>query len=234
MGTYRLGGETLERVSEMRDLGVIVDEKLTFASQVDHMVRKACRALGVLIRSFQTGKQGRSFYRCDSKALVSTYCANVRSILEYGCVVWGGAAETHLKRLERVQHKFLMWLCHRCRITDPTLRYEELLQRFRVASLAGRRRQHDLLFIRNVHRQAIDSSFLLYHLPLVVPSRTLRRHALFYVPHARVNTVQRGLFCRIPRLCNSFLESNHAADVWYHSAAQWRRQVTACAFVNMF
>ena len=37
VGTYRLGGETLERVSEMRDLGVIVDKKLTSVSQVDHI-----------------------------------------------------------------------------------------------------------------------------------------------------------------------------------------------------
>ena len=151
--------------------------------------------------------------------------------MEYGSVIWGGAADTHLKRLDRIQYKFLMWLCYRCRFTDVTLSYDALLQRFRIASLSGRRKQHDLLFIRNVHRQAIDSAYLLTHLPLAVPSRILRRQALFYVPHARVNTIKHGLFCRIPRLCNMFLESNHDADVWHQSAAQWRRQVTAYGFI---
>ena len=37
LSMYRLAGETLERVREMRDLGVILDEKLTFNSQVDRM-----------------------------------------------------------------------------------------------------------------------------------------------------------------------------------------------------
>ena len=56
-----LSGEILERVGEMRDLGIVLDEKLTVNSQLDQMVRKANRALGLMIRSFQTGKQGRSF-----------------------------------------------------------------------------------------------------------------------------------------------------------------------------
>ena len=149
--SYSLEGATLERVSEMRDLGVMLDEKLTFSSQIDQLVRKANRALGLLIRSFQTGKHGRSFYRCDRKAIVGTYCANVRSILVYGSVIWGGAAVTHMRRLEHVQSKFLVWLCGRCRISDVSLRYGDLLEYFNLASLTGRRQQHDLMFLRNVH-----------------------------------------------------------------------------------
>ena len=31
-------------------------------------------------------------------------------MLEYGSVIWAGAAESHTARIDRVQHKFLMWL----------------------------------------------------------------------------------------------------------------------------
>ena len=220
--SYSLEGSTLERVSEMRDLGVMLDEKLTFSSQIDQLVRKANRALGLLIRSFQTGKHGRSFYRCDRKAIVGTYCANVRSILEYGSVIWGGAAVTHMRRLEHVQSKFLVWLCGRCRISDVSLRYGDLLEYFNLASLTGRRQQHDLMFLRNVHRQAIDSPYLLTHLPVAIPPRSLRKIPLFYVPYARVTTVKQGLFCRIPRLCNTFLNARPEADVWHLSTTQWK------------
>ena len=129
----------------MRDLGIVLDEKLTFAAHIDQVVRKASRALGLMMRSFQTGKHGRSFYQCDAKAIVSVYCANVRSIMEYGSVIWGGAAECHVKRLECVQFKFLTWLSARCRTGVP-LRYDELLRHFRLSTLLGRRRQHDLIF----------------------------------------------------------------------------------------
>ena len=44
---YDVGGVTLERVSAMRDLGVILDEKLTFADHTDCVARKANRALGL-------------------------------------------------------------------------------------------------------------------------------------------------------------------------------------------
>ena len=60
IGTYMIGIETIEKVHEMRDLGVILDEKLIFSTHVDAVLKKANRALGLLIQSFQTGKNGRS------------------------------------------------------------------------------------------------------------------------------------------------------------------------------
>ena len=148
---YDVGDVTLERVSTMRDLGVILDEKLTFADHLDCVARKANRALGLLMRSFQTGKHGKTLYNCDFRAIISAYCANVRSVLEYGSVIWSGAADTHLSRLESIQHKFMVWLCCRCRFTDVPLRYDALERRFSLEPLSKRRQQRDLLFVRNVH-----------------------------------------------------------------------------------
>ena len=73
-------------------MGVMLDEHLTFASHVECVARKANRAFGVLIRSFQTGKHDKTFNGSDSKAIISAYCANVRAILEYDSVIWCGAA----------------------------------------------------------------------------------------------------------------------------------------------
>ena len=42
-------GVTLERVTVMRDLGVLLDSKLTFGPHVDGVVRCANRALGLAI-----------------------------------------------------------------------------------------------------------------------------------------------------------------------------------------
>ena len=38
------------------------------------------------------------------------YFANVRPVLEYYEVVWSGAANSYMVRVDRVQHKFLIWL----------------------------------------------------------------------------------------------------------------------------
>ena len=50
INSYVIGNEMLERVSMMRDLGVVLDQKLTFQSHIDCIVNKGNRALGILIR----------------------------------------------------------------------------------------------------------------------------------------------------------------------------------------
>ena len=156
IGVYTIGTMDLERVHEMRDLGELIDEKLTFGAHVEAVLKKGNRALGLLMRSFQTGKNGPSLYDVNPKSIISTYCANVRSILEYCCVIWGGAADTRLGRIEKVERRFLTWLCTRCRVKNVVLDYKNLLRHFGLASLAARRLHYDIIFLRNVHNHKID------------------------------------------------------------------------------
>ena len=157
--------------------------------------------------------------------VISTYCANVRSALEYGCVIWDGAANTHMKRTENVQHKFLMLA--RCRVRNVSLDYKSLLGHFGVASLAARRLQYDIRLLRDIHNTKIDSPFLLQSFPLAAPSRVLRNRVLFHVPHARVNTVKGSMFVRIPRHCNEFLNSARDVDIW-HTGSVFLGSVSLC------
>ena len=53
LATYAVDGVILERRTQVRDLGVILDLKLSFACHVDATVLKAKRMLGLLIRSMQ-------------------------------------------------------------------------------------------------------------------------------------------------------------------------------------
>ena len=223
------GGVTLERVQVMRDLGVMLEEKLTFGEHVDYAVRKANRALGLLIRTLQTGKNGRYPKTANQRALLSAYYANVRSILEYGSVVWGGAAESHIQRMERVQEKFLVWVCARCRVHGMSLSYQDLAAHFGVSTLRARMQQHDLVFLRNVHRHRICSSFLVDKFPLAVPARRLRHQCLFArsFPRPRVNTVKSCVFNRAPNACNSFLNANRDVDMWEGSAYEFKKRVAA-------
>ena len=133
----------------------------------------------------------------------------------------------HMNRVERNQHKFLVWLCGRCRLSDVSFEYVTLLRFFGLRSLAARRLQHDLMFMRNIHNQSVDSSFLLSCFPLSVPIRALRSRPLFHVPYARVNTVKLSMFCRMPTSCNDFLDKCRDADVWRLSAGQFKKSVLA-------
>ena len=175
------------------------------------------------MRCFVTGHKRAKFKR---SSILTAYYANVRSVLEYGSIIWTGAAKSHTVRVDRVQHKFLMWLL----TSSPSgftssLSYQNLLSHFKVPSLASRRIQHDLIFVRNIFHSKLDSQTLQSSFSLHIPARSTRTQKLFSEPWARVSTVQSGMFCRIPRLMNLFLSKNCTVDVFSDSLYSFKRSV---------
>ena len=70
----------------------------------------------------------------------------------------------------------------------------------------------------------------LHHLPpyiswIRIPSRSTRAYKLFNEPRARVNTVQSSLFCRLPRVANSFLNKCNRVDVFNDTFHAFKRAV---------
>ena len=78
--------------------------------------------LGLLIRSMQVSTAVHRT-RFDHVAVLAAYKAHVRSVVEYGCLIWSGAAVTHMRRLERLQHRFLTWLNAKTRPMVPPRLY---------------------------------------------------------------------------------------------------------------
>ncbi|XP_062713912.1 uncharacterized protein LOC134290736 [Aedes albopictus] len=117
---YRANGIVLERVNSIKDLGVIMDSKLSFNDHVTSTTAKAFAVLGFVRRN-------ASEFR-DAYALKSVYCSLVRSILEYAVQIWAPYRETQIGRIERVQRCFVRYAlrrltrcsCHRT-MTDVNL-----------------------------------------------------------------------------------------------------------------
>ena len=101
----------------------------------------------------------------------------------------------------------------------------DLLSHFHLPSLASRRVQHDLLFIRNVFNSRLDSHILLRSFYLHAPTRSIRTRRLFYEPRPRVNTLKRGLFLRVPQLVNSFLRTVPEADFFADTSGTFKGHV---------
>ena len=222
--TYFVKNTALEHVNSIQDLGVTLDTKLTFGPHIQNTVMKANRALGGLIRSFQIATPRGHF---NTSAVLTSYFACVRSVLEFCSVIWGGAAAVHTDRVDRVQHRFLMWLNAHSRSPSTSMSYADLLKHFRLCSLAARRTQHEILFARNVLTGKISSSFLLSAFSLSTPIRSTRQQVLMYVPYARVSTVKGGLFVRLPGVVNRFLGQSSQADIFHDSFATFRSRVIA-------
>ena len=209
---FHIGGTQLSLVTSMRDLGVIIDSKLNFSDHIDSIVKRGNRALGLLIRSLQ-GVRGSY----SKKGVIAAYCANVRSILEYGSVVWAGAANSNLERLERIQHKFLAFLAGTRRDRFDMSDYDHLCSSYRMEKLAKRRAALDLSFLHGVMSGRIESSLLLRQFGLRVSVRATRNPEFLHVPSSRVGACMSALFSRLPRAFNTFLHQHPSFDIFYDS-----------------
>ena len=149
------------------------------ATYIDGIIRRANRALGIYLRSLQTSRAitGRRF---EPAPLVTAFNAHFRSILEFGSVIWSGAAKSHITRLDRVQHKFLIWLAVNSNRPSDSLDYSHLLSHFRVPRISSRLAQHDLVFLHGVLNDRFDSSDIKGMIGLAVPARVTRTRPILH------------------------------------------------------
>lgn len=170
---YSMHGATIERVRLVKDLGISLDCKLRFVEQISSVIAKAYAVLGIIRRNT---KDFRDVY-----CLKALYISLVRSILEYGVIVWAPYHSVHINRLERVQKSFIRYALQRLPWRNRMLLppYEHRCALVDLPTLRNRRTLLKQLFIFDLLENNIDCSGLLGKLSFNTPVRLLRRTALF-------------------------------------------------------
>ena len=178
---YSLSGVQLERVSIIKDLGVLIDTKLTFKDHVAYVVSKASSQLGFLFRFAKKFK--------DAYCMKALYCSIVRPILEYSSVVWSPYYQNETQRIEAIQRKFIRFALRHLRWAHPynLPSYKSRCMLINLELLAERRNVAKACFISDLLQGDIDCAALLSRLSINTRRRNLRTHSFLSISPTRTN-----------------------------------------------
>jgi len=95
--SYNLGGNSLNKEKKTMDLGILFSEKLDFSEHIINLSVRSSKMLGFVMR---TANQFTNLL-----AIRSLYDTLVRSILEYGSIIWNPNTAKYSLILEKIQKK---------------------------------------------------------------------------------------------------------------------------------
>ena len=193
--TYKISGIELERVSVVKDLGVLLDSKLSFSDHYSTIIAKANRNLGFIFRI------AAEFH--DPYCLRALYVSLVRSVLESASIVWCPYTEIWSRRIEAVQKRFIRYALRFLPWNDPDNLppYEDRCRLIALETLSNRRSLSKATFVGKLLLNVIDSPNLLQQVRLNVPPRVLRNHDFLRLDYHRTMYGQNE---PIRAMCNIF------------------------------
>lgn len=211
---YHLDSLTIRRVSETRDLGVLMDSKLRFTPHVNYLARSSLRTLGAISRATRDFSGGSCF--------LALYKALVLPKLEFASAVWNCMSASSSLRLERVQKRFTRIFSRRYTLHEKYA-YKDVIKRLKLEELQSRRTNRDLVFLFKCIHSGFDSPKLVSSVRLRAPSRALRPHLCFDVTTSEMLSP----VCRVQRVYNDDFRAS--LDVFSGNVNSFKRALkNAC------
>jgi hypothetical protein len=215
---YSIDGHSLEEMNSVRDLGIFLDRKLRFHVHIDHIVTKGYRMLGFVLRN------AKELKRSSTKILL--YKSLVRSGLEYCSQVWSPHYEVHIKRIERIQKRFMWHLSYQTYKAKQLPSYEERLAYFGLNSLTDRRILLDHMLLYKIVNGNIDCPSLLSSVSLNVPPKMPRasRYVPFTIKGSKTNLGHHATMNRLQRQYNKLYKLSDI-DIFSDRPFKFRRLI---------
>ena len=166
---YKLGEDFINTSDVERDLGILIDSKLTFHEHCSTTAAKANKLLGMIRRSFEY---------VNTDMILRLYKTLIRPVIEYGNVIWGPHYIMDQQAIENIQRRATKLI--------PELKYDsyqDRLYKLSLPSLVYRRQRGDMIFLYQLTNQHFNiniNNFFKYQ-----TSNVTRGHQYkIYKPHA--------------------------------------------------
>ena len=131
--TYQLCNQTIEQVTEEKDLGVIIDNQMKYHQHVSFATSKAMRMVGFVRKTFCS---------IPIETFLSLYNKLVRPHMEYGNVIWGPfymLDQNKIENLQRAATRLVQSMKH--------LTYEQRIHELKLPTLKHRRQRGDMICV---------------------------------------------------------------------------------------
>jgi hypothetical protein len=138
---FNIAGSALLNVSQCKDLGILVDDHLSFNQHIVSIVAKAKQRIYLLFKCFSSR---------NISLLVNAYSSYILPILDYCSPVWSPYKLSDIDLLESVQRQFTKNL-----VGLHEIPYAERLKRCRLCGLELRRLHTDLVMCYMILNQLV-------------------------------------------------------------------------------
>lgn len=201
---YHIDGQMLTCKQEIKDLGILFDNQLSFISHVNEVCKSASKTLGFVLRN--------SKHFADPATTEYLFCSLVRSKLEYAAIVWHPIYTCHKLKVESIQRRFLKYLTFRSTGVYPERNtdHASLLSQHNYLSLDTRREVASANFLHGLLHNRIDCPSLLELLGFNIPRVSSRSHATFFTPICRTNVMVKS---PVYQMCKN--ANKHFSDVFF-------------------
>ena len=129
------------------------------------------------------------------------FFSQVRSILEYGSVIWSPYQTNLINKIERIQNRFLRVLAFKTGKIDISLK--NIADEYGIELLENRRKFYDVAWLYKLLNSAIICREVLRQIPINVPQTNAHVSQTFYTSTYRQNYSLFALINRMLTLGNS-------------------------------
>jgi hypothetical protein len=188
------GHKPMDNSNAEKDVGVTIDNKLTFEKHITEKVNKANSILGVIRRTFEY---------LDLQTFRLLYVSLVRPHLEYANSVWNPFMKKHIDMIENVQRRATKLIPGLSELT-----YEERLRKLKLPSLSYRRSRGDMIEVYKIVTNKYDPEVSnILHIQNQ-SQRTTRGHQYKLVKYRCRLNIRKHSFChRVINMWNELPES---------------------------
>lgn len=201
---YHYGAHIFENVKEQKDLGVIMDSKLSFTTHINGICSKANSALGFLKRL--------CYGSTDINTMKIVYSALVRSHLEYGNIVWLPHHELYNQKIESIQRQFTMFALKEYPHASNNFRispYETRLSKLDMTSLYRRRINTALIFLHNLLGNRSHSMYLRDDIAIHENTRPLRQSDYLRITNHQLKFLSSAPLNQMCRIANNISKTSN-------------------------